>query len=94
MKLGRVVRATGDDQLKLASAGVSRDAQLKPLPGEVKVWDASTGDQLLAPLRLGASPVETGLWSLDGRFIVARSDDNVVRVWDSAVQAACMPPVR
>ena len=40
------------------------------LTPEVKIWDASTGEQLLAPLRLGSKALETALWSLDGRFIV------------------------
>lgn len=51
---------------------------------EAKVWDATTGNEALLPLRLGSKPLETAQWSLDGRFIVARSDENVVRVWDAS----------
>jgi WD40 repeat protein len=31
------------------------------------------------------------MWSLDGRFLVARSDENVVRVWDAATGEAVTP---
>jgi WD40 repeat protein len=61
------------------------------LTPEVKVWDASTGEQLLAPLLLGAKPLEAAQWSLDGRFIVARSDENTVRVWDAATGEPVTP---
>lgn len=70
------------DGKRLATAG---------LTSEVKVWDASTGEQLLTPLRLGAKPIETAQWSLDGRFIVARSDENTVRVWDAATGEPVTP---
>jgi WD40 repeat protein len=61
------------------------------LTPEVKVWNAATGEQLLAPLHLGTKPIKTAQWSLDGRFIVARSDDNVVRVWDAATGEPVTP---
>jgi WD40 repeat protein/serine/threonine protein kinase len=64
------------------------------LTPEVKIWDATTGEQLLAPLRLGSKPLETALWSLDGRFIVARSDEDMVRVWDSVTGEAVTPLIQ
>jgi WD40 repeat protein len=36
-------------------------------------------------------PLETGLWSLDGRLIVARSDENMVRVWDATTGEPVTP---
>ena len=53
------------------------------LTPEIKVWDASSGELSLPPLRLGNKSLITVMWSLDGRFLVARSDDNVVRAWDA-----------
>jgi WD40 repeat protein len=61
------------------------------LTPELKIWDASTGEQSLVPLRLGSKAMETGLWSLDGRFIVGCSDENTVRVWDAATGEPVTP---
>ena len=58
---------------------------------EVKVWDAATGNEAILPLRLGSRPLEVAQWSLDGRFIVARSDENVVRVWDASTGEPVTP---
>jgi WD40 repeat protein len=57
----------------------------------VKVWDAATRNEALLPLRLGSRPLELAEWSLDGRFIVARSDENVVRVWDASTGEPVTP---
>jgi WD40 repeat protein len=70
------------DGKRLATAGQS---------SEVKIWDSTTGEQLLAPLQLGDKPIETAQWSLDGRLIVARSDENTVRVWDTATGEPVTP---
>lgn len=77
--------AWSPDDKRLLTAG---------LTPEVKVWDAATGEELLAPLRLGAKPLEVALWSLDGRFIVARSDENTVRVWDAATGEPVTPVLK
>ena len=61
---------------------------------EVRVWDASTGELSLPPLRIGKEPLKTVMWSLDGRFLVARSDENVVRVWDAATGEAVTPQLK
>jgi WD40 repeat protein len=58
---------------------------------DARVWDASTGDLSLPPLRIGDQPLGMVMWSLDGRFIVARSGENVVRVWDSTTGEAVTP---
>src|SRR5262249_40595517 len=64
----------------------SPDGQRIALSGftpEVRVCDATTGRQVLPPLRIGEKAVVNATWSLDGRLIVARSDENMARVWDA-----------
>ncbi|MBE0544053.1 MAG: protein kinase, partial [Verrucomicrobia bacterium] len=56
-----------------------------------KIWDAKTGEMLLSPMNIGHKPMRTASWSLDSRFIVARSDDNLVRVWDAATAEPVTP---
>jgi WD40 repeat protein len=61
---------------------------------EIRVWAPSTGQHLLAPLRLGTAAVSAANWSLDDRFIVARSDDNTARVWDAETGEAVTPALQ
>jgi len=49
------------------------------LSPEVKVWDAATGDLALPPLLMKAKPVECASFSANGRFIVAASEEKLVR---------------
>jgi WD40 repeat protein len=58
---------------------------------ELRIWDLATASQTVPPLRLGTQSLGIGLWSLDGRFVVARSDENLVRVWDAATGEAVTP---
>jgi WD40 repeat protein len=69
----------------LLTAGLSADA---------RIWDAATGEQLLSPLTLSSEPMRAARWSSDGRFIVARSDDQLVRVWDAATAEPVTPKLR
>ena len=50
----------------------------------VGVWDAATGRPAIAPMELGRLCVDVAHYSPDGRFIVARSDDHLVRAWDAS----------
>ncbi|MHC1765689.1 MAG: WD40 repeat domain-containing protein [Verrucomicrobiia bacterium] len=61
---------------------------------EIRIWSMKEGEQTTAPLRLGNKPLGIALWSLDGRFIVSRSDDNLVRVWDGTTSEAVTPVLR
>ena len=69
----------------MLTAGTSPDA---------RIWDAATGEQLLSPLTLSSEPIRAARWSSDGRFIVARSDDQFVRVWDAATAEPVTPKLR
>lgn len=46
---------------------------------------------MLPPLRMKNRPVERARFSADGRFIVARSDEDLVRVWDAATGEPVTP---
>jgi WD40 repeat protein len=58
---------------------------------EILVWDAETGAQLLAPLRIPGGAVRVAHWSPDGRFIIGLSDKRQARVWDAATGEAVTP---
>jgi WD40 repeat protein/serine/threonine protein kinase len=73
------------DGRRLACASGTRAAldRLKPLPGEVRVWDATTGRQLLS-LKGHADRVGDVAWGPDGNAIATASDDGTVKLWDAA----------
>ena len=70
------------DSRRLITAGDS---------GEVKLWDATTGEMLLSPMFVGDSLGRSARWSADGRFIATRSDDKLARVWDASTTEAVTP---
>jgi WD40 repeat protein len=78
--------AFSPDGKRLASASGGFDAKNKPLPGETKVWDAATGQELLS-LKGHTGPVNGVAFSADGKRLATASGSinyGEVKVWDAA----------
>jgi WD40 repeat protein len=75
--------AFSPDGRRIASGSGGFDRHAKPLPGEVKLWDASTGQDLLT-LKGHTQPVDSVAFSPDGKRIVSRDQFGKVLSWDAA----------
>jgi WD40 repeat protein len=73
--------AFSPDGQRIISGSGNFDGAGRPLPGEVKVWDAKQGRELLS-LRTGY--VRCVAFSPDGQRIASGDADGTVHVWDPA----------
>ncbi|KAF8667760.1 hypothetical protein AX14_006302, partial [Amanita brunnescens Koide BX004] len=60
----------------------------------VRIWDASTGVEMLPPLRGYDDWVYSVAFSPDGSKIISGSSDKTVRVWDASTGVEMLPPFR
>jgi WD40 repeat protein/tRNA A-37 threonylcarbamoyl transferase component Bud32 len=89
--------AFSPDGKRIASGAGGRAAQGKLLPGQVKVWDAQTGQQLL-DLKGHANIVLSVAFSPDGKRLASASGANTtpptpgeVKVWDAQTGQEAFP---
>jgi WD40 repeat protein len=75
-----------DELRKLAAQKMAQEApgQTPGEPGEVKVWDAQTGRELLT-LKGHRRFVDSVVFSPDGKRLATLSRDQTVKVWDAQI---------
>src|SRR5262249_13579459 len=81
-----MAEARNRDGTTLASGGGGLDAQGKSVPGEVKLWDAATGQER-ASLKGDHRLVWSVAWSVDGKTLASAASagiDGTIKLWDLA----------
>ena len=74
--------AFSPDGKRIVSSSDGHDGPEKLIAGEVKVWDARTGEKVLT-LAGPAGSVTSVAFTADGKSIVSQNADQTVRVWDA-----------
>jgi WD40 repeat protein/tRNA A-37 threonylcarbamoyl transferase component Bud32 len=59
-------------------------------PGEIKIWDASTGGRAIRTLQGHLREVHAVAFTSDGKRLVSGSDDGTVMVWDAQTGQATL----
>ena len=60
----------------------------------IRVWDATTGVEMLPPLEGHDHWIRSVAFSPDGSKIVSGSSDKTIRVWDASTSVEMLPPLR
>ena len=60
----------------------------------IRVWDSSTGIEMLPPLQGHADWISSVAFSPDGSKIISGSFDKTIRVWDACTGDQRLPPFR
>ncbi|CAE6416872.1 unnamed protein product, partial [Rhizoctonia solani] len=99
------LRDLGDSDRELAanidfpgkgSTAVSPDGRsvaFGSMTGEISIWDAYSGAQLVTPFKGHTNPILSMAFSSDGRCLVSSSSDQTMRLWDSYEGVPLAPPL-
>jgi len=62
--------------------------------GTVRIWNALTGEETIAPLQSGDGEVCTVAFAHDGLRVISGTHENAVHIWDVRSGRVAMPPLR